>query len=154
MIEKNMETGLEVAVLGMACRFPGAKDIDTFWDNLKNGMESITFLSEKELEKEGVPSSLLQDPNYIKSLGGVLEDIEYFDAFFFDYTPMEVEQMAPPTRIFHECLWHTLEDAGYDPGTFNRLIGLYTGVSSTYNWKRLSDFSSANINIDSLVSNY
>ena len=113
-IKKNNRAGLEVAVIGMAGRFPGSKDIHAFWENLKNGVESITFFSDEELEKAGIPPNLINNPNYIKA-SGVLENAEYFDAFFFGYIPNEAEIMNPEMRLFHECAWEALEDAGYNP---------------------------------------
>jgi amino acid adenylation domain-containing protein len=140
-VKQDLDTGLEVAVIGMAGRFPGAKNIEAFWNNLIEGIESISFLTEKELE--GISPELRDNPNFVKTVGGFLENIEYFDASFFNYTPMEAEQMAPQIRIFHECLWEVLEDAGYDPECCSGLIGLYTGVSSTHKWELLSEASSA-----------
>jgi len=103
-------TGLELAVIGMAGRFPGARDLHRFWDNLKNGVESISFFPDEVLEKAGINPKLLQNPNYVKAKG-VLEDIEYFDARFFDYTPLEAEITSPQLRILLECSWQALEDA-------------------------------------------
>ncbi|MFC2145724.1 amino acid adenylation domain-containing protein [Acidobacteriota bacterium] len=154
MTKKNTWTGLEVAVIGMAGRFPGARNIETFWDNLNKGMESITFLSDRELEEAGLSAALVKNPGFVRSNGGVLENIEYFDAAFFDYTPMEAEQMAPPIRIFHECLWEALEDAAYNPAAFDRFIGLYAGASSGFNWELLANFSPANKDLNPFVSSY
>ncbi len=131
-------TGLEIAVIGMAGRFPGAKDIHEFWQNLKNGVESFTFFTEQELLDAGVEPDLLQDPNYVKSSGGVLEKKEYFDAAFFGFKPTEAEIMDPQTRIFLQCTWHALEDAGYDPGSYNGLIGVYAGSSANFRWEALT----------------
>ncbi len=127
----------EIAVIGMAGRFPGAGNIDAFWDNLKNSVESITFFSDEELEKAGIEPELLRDPNYVKAFG-MLDHLEYFDASFFEYTPGEIELMNPQTRIFHECVWEALEDAGYDPESYDGLIGLYAGASSSFHWEALS----------------
>jgi amino acid adenylation domain-containing protein len=135
-----VETGLEIAVIGMAGRFPGAKNIEAFWDNLENGIESISFLGDDELEE--ISPGLRNNPNFVKTKGGVLEDKEYFDASFFHYTSIEAEYTAPQDRIFHECAWTALEDAGYDPESYNRLIGLYIGISSTAGWETLAGFSS------------
>ncbi len=135
-----VETGLEIAVIGMAGRFPGAKNIEVFWENLENGIESISFLSDDELEE--ISPELRNNPNFVKAKGGVLEDKEYFDASFFHYTSIEAEYTAPQDRIFHECAWTALEDAGYDPESYNRLIGLYIGISSTASWEMLAGFSS------------
>jgi acyl transferase domain-containing protein len=129
----NNRTGLEIAVVGMAGRFPGAKNIEEFWDNLKNGRESISFFSNHELEESGIEQQLLTTPNYVKAKG-VLENIEYFDCAFFDYTRREAQWMDPQFRILHECTWHALEDAGYDPDTYTGAIGLYVGTLANYQW--------------------
>lgn len=129
----TIETGLEIAVIGMAGRFPGAKNIHRFWDDLKNGKELVSFFSAEELKEAGVEPELLNNPNYVKAYG-LLEDIDCFDASFFGYTPREAEIMDPQIRIFHECVWAALEDAGYDPGTYDGLIGLYAGATLNLNW--------------------
>jgi len=126
-------TGLEIAVVGMSGRFPGAKNIKEFWDNLKNGRESISFFSTRELEESGIDPQLLKDRDYVKAKG-VLEGIEYFDYAFFDYTRREALWMDPQFRILHECTWHALEDAGYDPDTYAGAIGLYVGTLANYQW--------------------
>lgn len=117
-----------VAIIGMAGRFPGAKDLDSFWQNLRDGVESISYFTDEELIASGVDPSLLQDPNYVKA-GFVLEDIERFDAQFFDYSPREAEILDPQQRIFLECAWSALENAGYDPKNPNNLTGVYAGAS-------------------------
>ena len=76
-----METGMEIAVIGMAGRCPGAKHTREFWHNLKNGVESITFFSNEDLGESVASPVVLQDPNFVKAFGR-LEDVEYFDAFF------------------------------------------------------------------------
>ena len=119
---ETIETGLEIAVIGMAGRFPGAQDTREFWENLKNGIDSITFMSDDELKNAGVDAGLLDNPNFVKARGGILQAPDCFDASFFGYTPLEAEQMAPQMRIFHECAWAALEDAGVDPGAFPGLI--------------------------------
>jgi acyl transferase domain-containing protein/thioesterase domain-containing protein/aryl carrier-like protein len=131
---KRSQTGLEIAVIGMSGRFPGAKDIHSFWENLKNGVESITFFSDEELQEAGIAPEKLKNPNYVKAKG-YIEDLEYFDASFFKYTPNEAAVMDPQLRLFHECSWHALEDAGYDPRAYNGLIGLYAGYTPNILWK-------------------
>lgn len=137
MMEANERTGLEIAVIGMAGRFPGASDIHEFWDNLKKGVESIPFFTDKELEEAGVSSQLINNPNFVKSTGGVIEDKELFDASFFEYGAHEAEVMEPQMRILHECAWTALEDAGYNPGVYNGLIGFYAGAAADFSWKAL-----------------
>lgn len=140
MSKNTTFNGLEIAIIGMSGRFPGAKDIDRFWENLKNGVESISFFSDEELIEEGVAPELLKKPNYVKA-SGILDDIEYFDAPFFGFTPLEAELADPQMRIFHETVWTALEDAGYNPDTYNGLIGLYAGATSNFSWEMLSMLS-------------
>ncbi len=128
-------TGLEIAVIGMSGRFPAAENIDEFWHNLKAGIESIGFYSDEELIAAGISPDLANDPNYVKTPGSLLDRIEYFDAAFFGYKPVEAELMDPQTRVFLETTWHALEDAGYDPGSYDGLIGLYAGSSWNFSWE-------------------
>jgi acyl transferase domain-containing protein/NRPS condensation-like uncharacterized protein len=118
------DTRMQIAVIGMAARFPGARDIKEFWDNLKNGRETITFFSNEEWEAAGVDPGLLKKSNPVKARG-VLEDMECFDACFFGYTPGEAEIMDPQVRIFLECAWQALEDAGYVAPGPQGTIGCY-----------------------------
>ena len=135
--EKNSRADVEIAVIGMAGCFPGAKHIRQFWENLKNGIESLYFLSEEEMKEAGIEPAQLTDPHHVKSAGGLLKDKEYFDAAFFGYTPAEAEVMDPQVRIFHECVWSALEHAGYAPGSCDRLIGLYAGATNHFDWQAL-----------------
>ncbi|MEH1791679.1 beta-ketoacyl synthase N-terminal-like domain-containing protein [Nostoc sp.] len=121
-----------VAIVGMSGRFPGAKNVDQLWQNLCNGVESISFFTDNELVASGVDPALLNDPQYVKA-GAVLQDIEMFDASFFGFSPREAEIMDPQQRLFLECAWEALENAGYDPKTDKNLIGVYAGGNlSTY----------------------
>ncbi|MCP5102807.1 MAG: polyketide synthase, partial [bacterium] len=137
-----MQTGFEVAVIGMAGRFPGAKNISEFWNNLRDGVESITFFSDRELLDAGVEPRNLKKPDYVKA-GGILENADTFDASFFSYIPAEAEVMDPQVRLLHEVTWEALEDAGYDPGTYDGFIGLYAGASSGFNWQALTMLQNA-----------
>ena len=128
----EQSTGLEVAIIGMAIRFPGADHPDKFWQNLRDGVESITFFTDEELEASGIPARVLADPAYVKARGR-LKDIEWFDASFFGITPREAELMDPQHRLFMECAWQSLENAGYDPASYPGAIGVYAGVGlNTY----------------------
>jgi amino acid adenylation domain-containing protein len=133
-------TGLEIAVIGMAGRFPGAKNIRRFWENLINGVESVTFFSAGELEDAGLAPQLVSNPEFIGAVV-LFEGKEYFDAEFFGYTPMEAEIMDPQVRLLHECTWGALEDAGYNPGTYDGTIGVYAGASANFEWEALSKLS-------------
>ena len=131
---KSRPSGLEVAVIGMAGRFPGARNIREFWDNLCQGKETITRITDAELEAAGVDRETYTHPNYVKAKG-LLDQVEYFDAAFFGYNPRDAQMLDPQIRIFTECVWEALEDAGYDPYTYQGLIGLYAGAGINYYWE-------------------
>ena len=121
-----------VAVVGLACRFPGAPDAKTFWRNLCDGVESVKHFTDEELLAAGVESSALEDPNYVKARPQ-LNNIDLFDANFFGFTPREAEIMDPQHRFLLECVWEALENAGYDSEQFPGRISLYAGSNiSTY----------------------
>jgi amino acid adenylation domain-containing protein len=122
----------DIAIIGMAGRFPQAEDIDTFWQNLRDGIESVTFFTDAELLAAGVDPQLLSNPHYVKA-AAILNHIEYFDAHFFDYSPRDAEIIDPQQRIFLECAWESLENAGYDVARLQEKVGIYAGVgSNTY----------------------
>ncbi|HEX5723931.1 MAG TPA: type I polyketide synthase, partial [Longimicrobiaceae bacterium] len=120
----------DVAVVGMAGRFPGADDLERFWSNLREGVESITHFTVDELRAAGVPESDLAHPDYVRSIGK-LRDVQHFDAAFFGYSPREAEMLEPGHRLFLECAWEALEDAGHAPGTGERRVGVYAGAGSS-----------------------
>jgi phthiocerol/phenolphthiocerol synthesis type-I polyketide synthase E len=128
--QTNEHDGLDIAVIGLACRFPGSHDSAAFWANLRDGVESITTLSEEELRSAGVQERLCQDPNYVR-MRGIIDGIDLFDADFFGITPKEAELMDPQHRLFLECAWETFEQAGYDPERFHGSIGVYAGSSTS-----------------------
>ncbi len=132
-------TGMEVAVIGMAGRFPGARDIGEFWRNLRAGVESITHFSEEELLKEGNNPALITHPNYVP-VGRTIEGDDLFDAALFGYSPREAELVDPQQRMFLECAWEALEHAGYDTERFSGLVGVYSGIKLTgYLWNIYSN---------------
>ncbi|ELR72269.1 Long-chain-fatty-acid--CoA ligase [Fulvivirga imtechensis AK7] len=118
----------------MSGRFPGAKNLDEFWENLIEGKESIRFFSDDELREHDVEEESLKDPNYVKAKG-YMEDTDMFDAHFFGYTAEEAMKMDPQIRVFHECVWHALESAGYYPEKYRGQIGLYAGGFSSRQWQ-------------------
>ena len=124
----NGQTGLEIAVIAMNGRFPGAGNIDEFWSNLRDGKESIVRFTDEEQIAAGVSPETLKRPNYINA-GTVLEHPDLFDAAFFGYSPRESEIMDPQQRLFLECAWQVLEIAGYDGDQYSGRIGVYAGVS-------------------------
>lgn len=134
MSNSDLNDNIEaVAIVGMAGRFPGAKNVEEFWLNLVNGVESITRFSDDELEcLHATKTSLKNDPNYVKARA-IMEDVDMFDASFFGFTPKEAELTDPQHRIFLECCWEALEDAGYDSEKYEGEIGVFAGLSmNTY----------------------
>ncbi len=117
----------DIAIIGMAGRFPGARDVRAFWQNLKNGIESVSFFTDAELAAAGVAPELLADPNYVKARA-MLEDVEAFDAELFGYSPRDAEMMDPQHRLFLETAWAALEDAGYDSWRYGGAIGTFGGL--------------------------
>ena len=116
-----------VAIVGIACRFPGAADHSAFWRNLCEGVESISALSDQDLLSAGVPGELLRNPSYVKA-ASLLPDIDQFDAAFFEYSPEEARLMDPQQRVLLEVAWETFEDAGEAAGRSAKPIGVFTGV--------------------------
>jgi len=120
-----------IAVVGMAVRMPGAEDLDTFWKNLREGRESITFFRPEELDPS-LPSELVNDPNYVRARG-VLSDAAGFDAAFFNMNPNVARVADPQQRILLELAWNALEHAGHSPSRYNGLIGVFAGTgNNTY----------------------
>lgn len=115
-----------IAVIGMAGRFPGAGDVDTFWENLRNGVESIQELSEKELLAAGARKDEIDNPDYVRA-AAVLENVAMFDAAFFGLSPKDAAIMDPQQRHFLECAWEALENAGHAAQGFEGSIGVYAG---------------------------
>lgn len=120
--------GSEIAIIGMAGRFPGANTLDAFWQNLKNGVESISFFTDAELLAAGVDPTLLQDPHFVKARAE-LDAPEGFDAAFFGFSPREAELTDPQHRLFLESAWSALEHAGYDAAAYPGAIGVFAGSS-------------------------
>jgi acyl transferase domain-containing protein len=123
------QSSTSVAIVGMAGRFPQARDLTAFWRNLCEGKDCISFFTDAELAAAGVPKV---NSNYVKARG-VLTDADLFDAEFFDLKPKEAEMLDPQHRVFLECAWEALEVAGYDSTRFNGAIGVFAGMSmNTY----------------------
>ncbi|ELS00506.1 polyketide synthase family protein [Xenococcus sp. PCC 7305] len=120
-----------IAIIGMSGRFPGAKNINQFWENLSLGKESITTFSDEELIAAGIDTELVNNPEYVKRLG-VLENADLFAATFFGFNPKEAELTDPQHRLFLESAWSALENSGYDPQRCESRIGVYAGASSNH----------------------
>ncbi len=127
------QQGLEgrVAVIGMAGRFPGADTVVEFWQRLCDGSEGITFFEDDQLD-DWFDREARSAPNYVKARP-ILEDVDQFDAGFFGMHAREAALTDPQHRVFLECAWQALEDAGYDPVAYDGAIGVFAGCSmNTY----------------------
>jgi phthiocerol/phenolphthiocerol synthesis type-I polyketide synthase E len=114
----------DIAIIGMSCRVPGAPDLETFWGNLKNGVESLQEVTSEMLDRARVPEKLRRDPAYVRS-ARVLPDADAFDASFFYLSRREAELMDPQLRVFLETAWNALEHAGHSSEDFAGTIGVY-----------------------------
>lgn len=113
-----------VAVIGMACRLPGARDIDEFWLNLTECRESVTFLTEDQLRAVGVPEPSIADPQYVRAAADAA-DLDMFDAELFGFTPRDAVNTDPQIRLFLEVCHAAVENAGYDPMRIPGSTGVY-----------------------------
>lgn len=120
-----------VAIVGMACRLPGARNYRRFWQNIVDGICSIRRYTRSELLAAGLPAALIDRPDYIPA-HGFLDGYDSFDASFFGYLPREVEVTDPQHRVLLECSWEALEDAGYGRSS-GLSVGVFAGVTiNTY----------------------
>ena len=127
-----MNNSFDIAIIGMSCRFPGANDPDSFWNNLANGIESISHFTDEELREAGIPDSLISNPNYVKA-APIIDAPGMFDAKFFGFTPMEAKNMDPQHRVLLECAHQALEHSGYNPEKYSGKISVFTGSAmNTY----------------------
>jgi acyl transferase domain-containing protein len=125
-----------VAIIGMAGRFPQARSVHDFWRNLREARDCISRLSREEMLRDGVSESVMSHERFVPA-GGVLDDIELFDAEFFNISPREAESMDPQQRLFLEVMQHALDDAGLDPARAAGPIGVYAGCRLSGYWLRL-----------------
>ncbi len=120
-----------IAIIGMAGRFPDAANVEQFWKNLCAGVESVTTFTDEQLLAAGVDARTMKLPNYVKT-GILLDGVGMFDPQFFGFTPREAEVTDPQTRLFLECAWEALENAGYDPDRTKQRIGVFGGTGTNF----------------------
>lgn len=118
-----------VAIVGMACRFPGANSPEAFWQNLCDGVESLRPVSPEQLDAAGVSRKLRQLPGYVPVYGGP-EGIDGFDSAFFGTTPGEAECIDPQHRVLLECAHEALERSGFGFSTYHGRTGVFGGTGS------------------------
>ncbi|MGH9335933.1 MAG: beta-ketoacyl synthase N-terminal-like domain-containing protein, partial [Vicinamibacteria bacterium] len=127
----STEGGSRIAVVGMACRFPGARNVEEFWNNLRQGLEADLRVDLKEwAETIDLPLPLMDRPGVVPARPRI-EDVDRFDAAFFGYTPREAQALDPQQRLFLECAWEALENAGYDSERYEGRIGVNAGISQS-----------------------
>ncbi|NHB87151.1 type I polyketide synthase [Photorhabdus tasmaniensis] len=150
---KREYTGNEVAIIGIACRFPKSPDWRSFWNNLSAGRELVSFFSREELLAAGAPPEIIDLPNYVPAKAS-LEDAECFDYEFFGYSQREARKMDPQLRVLHEVSFNAFLDAGLSPGESMLNAGVFIG--STLNLARLDQFTGASQDISEMfdVGNY
>ena len=119
---------MNIAIIGLAGRFPGAATPEKFWENLVGGVESVTQFDADELRANGVTDAELADPGYVKA-GALISDPDRFDANYFNISPKEAEFIDPQQRIFLECAVEALESAGCNPASYEGAIGVFAGVA-------------------------
>jgi phthiocerol/phenolphthiocerol synthesis type-I polyketide synthase E len=117
-----------VAIVGMAGRFPGARDLDELWRNLLDGVDAVRDLTTEDLLASGIDPAVFNRQDYVRSAAPI-DGAELFDASFFGFSPREAEMLDPQIRVFMECAWEALESAGYSSEAYDGWIGLFGGVS-------------------------
>ena len=127
----------DIAIIGLAGRFPGSKDVEEFWKNLCEGRETTKFFTKDELRLAGVSDELLNDPDYVCA-SPVLEGVDLFDAEFFGYSRREAEFMDPQQRIFLECASEAIESSGYSSENYAGSIGTFAGILG---FRNLAEYS-------------
>ncbi|MEM7041660.1 MAG: SDR family oxidoreductase [Pseudomonadota bacterium] len=116
----------QIAVVGMAGRYPKAPDINAFWRVFRDGVDCLERFSDDELDEIGIPAAYYNRENFIRR-GTRLPDASRFDAAFFGFTPREAMMMDPQSRVFLETCYQALDHAGYDPSRYERAIGVFAG---------------------------
>ncbi len=116
----------DIAVVGMACRLPGAADLEAFWRMLHEGRDARRVLDDDHLRALGVPEEALADPDFVKA-AMLLDDIDKFDAPFFGFSPRDAALFDPQHRVWLEVCWEAFEHAGHVPERFAGRVGVFAG---------------------------
>jgi len=128
VVERGSE---DIAVIGLAGRFPGARNVEELWRNLRDEVESIRGFTEQELRAGGYGDEVL-DPRFVRRRGA-LDGPDLFDAAFFEYSSREAQLIDPQQRHFLECAWEALENAGYGADGYRQRVGVFAGTTeNTY----------------------
>jgi acyl transferase domain-containing protein/acyl carrier protein len=133
--EDLVPTGDHIAVVGLACRFPGASSAAQFWSNLVDGVESLTRLTEEDLLAAGVPAEQFRHPHYVNA-AFLMDEMDRYDARFFGDTPREAQTRDPQIRWFLETCYAAVQDSGYDPARIDGQVGVVGGMSNNFYGER------------------
>lgn len=123
---ETFRAGHDIAIVGMACRFPGARNVEEFWANLLDGRDTIADLSAEQLCSE-VPAELRDEPRYVRA-AGLIDEPYGMDAAFFGMNPMEAKLTDPQQRVLLETAWHALEHAGEAVGQLPERTAVFAGT--------------------------
>ncbi|GGZ16186.1 polyketide synthase [Streptomyces inusitatus] len=123
----DAQQSVDIAIVGISCKFPGADGPEEFWRNIRDGVDSLTRLTDEEILASGVDEALMKAPNYVK-VAACIEDVDLFDAGFFGMSPREAELMDPQQRLFLEHCWRAMEAGGYAPDQVEVPVGVYGGA--------------------------
>lgn len=144
-------TGLEIAIIGMSCKFNGISNYQDFWSHIKQGEELIDFLSKEEMEKNNLPDKLINNENFV-NVSAQIKDKNTFDISFFGISPKDALKMSPQSFLLLEAAWNTLEDAGYCREKIREKIGIYCGSNSAFVSELTTFLSSAIEDTDDMSS--
>jgi acyl transferase domain-containing protein len=123
-----------IAIVGMGARFPGARNVHAYWDNLINARETVATLDEATLRQNEIDyDALKDDPDYVPR-AGILDDVEQWDNGFFRCNARQAALMDPQHRLWLECAWDALEDGCLDPARFGGNVGVYLGIGTRGNY--------------------
>ncbi|WP_298734503.1 type I polyketide synthase [uncultured Chitinophaga sp.] len=140
----------DIAVIGMAGRFPKANNIAEYWQNLVNGVNSIEKADEERIQASGIPQEILQHKRFVNA-SSRLSDARYFDADFFGLSNTEVMHMDPQIRLLLQTSWHAIEDAGYDVSRLDVAVGNFCGMSTNHYLLNVLNSNSPTAHVDPLL---
>lgn len=132
---RSAKASKEIAIIGLSGRFPGAQNMDEFWDNLVKGVDSITAIPTERWNYKDYPAQVGSELQFFNR-GGFIPDVDKFDPLFFNISPKEAALMDPQERLFLEASWSSLEDAGYTRRRLENLtqhkVGVFVGVTFNF----------------------
>ena len=127
MIDDDYSDDFEqIALVGIAGRYPSSPDIRAFWENIRKGRDCLRTFSESDFDEVGISAKHYGRSNFVPR-GSELPEALGFDARFFGFTPQEASMMDPQSRIFLETCWEALEDSGYQPNGIDDAVGVFAG---------------------------